>query len=126
MSNASVAIVGCGAAGMATAYYLHRRGVRVEVIESAPTIGGRMATAGLGNRSIALGGKNIGRRYELFREFVQTMGDQPFEYFGLNSSRVRNGRIITFDGERRWTGLLRTLATTTLRDIARLGPMVTA
>jgi oxygen-dependent protoporphyrinogen oxidase len=111
---------------MATAYYLHRAGFRVEVIESAPTIGGRMATAPLGNRGIALGGKNIGRRYALFREFVQAMGDQPFEYFGLNSSRIRNGRIITFDGERRWAGLLRTLSTTTLRDIARLVPMVMA
>ena len=67
---------------MATAYYLLQQGTQVEVLESEPTIGGRMVTARLGKCSIALGGKNIGRRYDLFREFVRVMGDQPFEYFG--------------------------------------------
>src|SRR5215470_15446132 len=98
MQRLSIAVVGGGAAGMAAAYHLRRQGHHVEVIERGSCLGGRMATATLGSRKIALGGKNIGRRYTLFREFVRDMGDQPFEYFGLNSSRIRDGRVVTLDG----------------------------
>ena len=126
MQPLSIAVVGGGAAGLAAAYYLRRQGHRVELIERSPYLGGRMATATLGTRKIALGGKNIGRRYALFREFVRDMGDQPFEYFGLNSSRIRDGRIVTLDGERRWAGVLRVLRTCTLRDVLRAAPMVAA
>jgi oxygen-dependent protoporphyrinogen oxidase len=126
MSIRSIAVVGGGAAGMAAAYYLRRDGHRVEVIERDDRLGGRMATAMLGRRSIALGGKNIGRRYTLFREFVREMGDQPFEHFGLNSSRIRDGRVVTFDGERRLAGMLRLLRTCSARDILRAGAMAAA
>ena len=37
-----------------------------------------------------------------------------------------NGRIVTFDGERRLAGLLRMLRKATLGDIARLAPMIRA
>ena len=126
MQHLSIAVVGGGAAGLAAAYYLRRQGHRVELIERSPCLGGRMSTATLGNRKIALGGKNIGRRYTLFREFVRDMGDQPFEYFGLNSSRIRDGRIVTLDGERRWAGVMRVIRTCTLRDVVRAAPMVAA
>jgi oxygen-dependent protoporphyrinogen oxidase len=122
----SIAVVGGGAAGMAAAYYLRRDGHRVELIERDERLGGRMATAMLGARHIALGGKNIGRRYTLFREFVREMGDQSFEPFGLNSSRIRDGRVVTFDGERRITGMLRLLRTCSVRDLLRAGPMAAA
>jgi protoporphyrinogen/coproporphyrinogen III oxidase len=126
MQPLSIAVVGGGAAGLAAAYYLRRQGHRVELIEKGACLGGRMTTATLGARKIALGGKNIGRRYTLFREFVRDMGDQPFEYFGLNSSRIRDGRIVTLDGERRWAGMMRVLRTCTLRDVLRAAPMVAA
>jgi oxygen-dependent protoporphyrinogen oxidase len=113
----SIAVIGGGAAGLAAAYYLRRGGCRVELIEAGSCLGGRMASAKLGNRSIALGGKNIGRRYTLFREFVREMGDQPFEKFGLNSSRIRNGRTVTFDDDRRWAGMFDLLRNCTLGDI---------
>jgi oxygen-dependent protoporphyrinogen oxidase len=122
----SIAVVGGGAAGIAAAFYLRRQGFRVEVIEREKQLGGRMATARLGRRDIALGGKNIGRRYALFREFVRAMGDQPFEYFGLNSSRVRDGRIVTLDGDRRWSSLLRFLRTCTAADAVKLAGMIAA
>src|ERR1700730_11048752 len=126
MNHRSIAIIGGGAAGLAAAYYLRRKGHRVELIERGSQLGGRMATAMLGTRKVALGGKNIGRRYTLFREFVRDMGNQPFEYFGLNSSRIRDGRIVTLDGERRWSGMLRVLRTCTLSDVVRAAPMVAA
>jgi protoporphyrinogen/coproporphyrinogen III oxidase len=122
----SIAVVGGGAAGLAAAYYLRRGGCRVEVIEAGSCLGGRMASAKLGNRSIALGGKNIGCRYTLFRQFVRDMGNQPFEKFGLNSSRVRNGRIVTFDGERRWAGLFDLLRNCTLGDILKAARIAAA
>lgn len=122
----SIGIVGGGAAGLAAAYYLRRQGHRVEVIEGGSRLGGRMATAMLGNRPVALGGKNIGRHYALFREFVREMGDQPFEYFGLNSSRIQDGRIVTLDAERRWRGMLRTLSACTPGDIVKAARMALA
>ena len=122
----SVVVVGGGAAGIAAAFYLRQAGCRVDLIDSGSQLGGRMATARLGAREIALGGKNIGRRYALFRDFVRRMGDQPFEYFGLNSSRIRNGRIVTLDGERRLSGLTRLLRSCTVADIAKLALMAQA
>jgi oxygen-dependent protoporphyrinogen oxidase len=122
----SIAVVGGGAAGIAAAFYLRRKGCRVDVIECGSRLGGRMATARLGARDIALGGKNIGRHYSLFRDFVREMGNQPFEYFGLNSSRIRDGHIVTFDGERRWSGLFRFLRTCTAGDAVKVARMAAA
>jgi len=122
----SVAVVGGGAAGIAAAHYLRRGGCRVEVIEAGARLGGRMASARLGGRSITLGGKNIGGRYELFREFVRTMGNHPFEKFGLNTSRIRDGRIVTFDDERRWPALVELLRICTLGDVRKAAAMAAA
>jgi oxygen-dependent protoporphyrinogen oxidase len=122
----SVAVVGGGAAGIATAHYLRRSGCRVELIEAGTGLGGRMASAKLGERLITLGGKNIGHRYTLFREFVRATGDQPFEKFGLNTSRIRDGRIITFDGEHRWSALADVLRTCTFGDVLKAAAMAAA
>ncbi|PJZ70476.1 hypothetical protein CH373_05230 [Leptospira perolatii] len=126
MNQKSIAVIGGGISGIATAYYLQQRGFQVEVLESESQIGGRMATANLRGRNIALGGKNIGRKYSLFREFTQSMGDNPFEYFGLNSSRVRNGKIITFDEKKRYKGMWQFLKSCSLKDLIRLIPMMRA
>src|SRR5689334_19563705 len=103
-------VVGAGASGLAAAFFLKQRGLASLVIERDNTLGGRMGTVNLGDRAIDCGGKNIGRRYTLFRAFAASLGAHRFEYFGLNSSQVIDGRITTFEARSRWK---------TLRDITR-------
>jgi len=95
-------IVGGGASGLAAAFFLKQRGLESVVIERDNTLGGRMGTVSLGDRSIDCGGKNIGKRYTLFREFAASLGTHAFEYFGLNSSQVIDGRVTTFEASSRW------------------------
>jgi oxygen-dependent protoporphyrinogen oxidase len=103
-------VVGGGASGLAAAYFLRQRGLESIVVERESTAGGRMGTMSLGGRTIDCGGKNIGKRYQLFRAFAASLGSHPFEYFGLNSSQVVDGHVRTFDAGSRWR---------TLRDVTR-------
>src|SRR4051812_46470782 len=95
------AVVGAGMSGIAAAFYLQARGHEVELLEREPAIGGRCRPERLGDREITFGGKNIGHRYALFREFTTAMGDNPYEYFGINSARVRGDSLRIFDSTRR-------------------------
>jgi len=63
-------IVGGGASGLATAFFLKQLGLDSEIVERESTVGGRMGTVELGGRSLDCGGKNIGRQYKLFRQFA--------------------------------------------------------
>jgi oxygen-dependent protoporphyrinogen oxidase len=81
-----------------------------------------VAPARLGGRPIELGGKNIGRRYTLFREFAREMGATEYEFFGINSSRVlADGRLLTVDSTRRWKSVLGLLRACPLGDLWRFG-----
>lgn len=93
------AVVGSGASGIAVTYYLRQQGFDVELIEAEEAIGGRIRPFLLGDRLVQLGGKNIGIKYRLFREFTAAMGDNPYEFFGLNTSQIRNGQIVTLNGD---------------------------
>ncbi|MDJ0647678.1 MAG: FAD-dependent oxidoreductase [Xenococcaceae cyanobacterium MO_188.B19] len=117
MTQKSYAVVGGGASGIATAYYLQQQGFKVELIERGERLGGRIATCKMGDRQIAMGGKNIGKGYHLFREFTEAMGNNPYEFFGLNSSQVRNGKIVTLDGSKRWRGIFQLLGSFSPKDI---------
>lgn len=99
--SANFAVVGGGISGIAAAHFLRARNIGVEIFEKDAVLGGRVGSGKLGKRSIDFGGKNIGHRYHLFRSFVRSLGDFRFEPFGINSSRVRNGRIVTLDSSRR-------------------------
>jgi len=117
-------IVGGGASGLASAFFLKQLGMDSVIVERDGAIGGRMGTAPLGERMVDCGGKNIGRQYELFRRFAASLGDHPFEYFGLNSSQAVEARVKTFDGGSRWRsmgGLVRGLAT---RDVVRFAQVL--
>src|ERR687896_266288 len=98
-------VVGGGASGLAAAYFLEQRGLPSLIVERDDAIGGRMGTVRLGDRSLDCGGKNIGRRYTLFRRFAASLGSHPFEYFGLNSSQVIDGRVRTFEASARWRSM---------------------
>jgi protoporphyrinogen/coproporphyrinogen III oxidase len=119
MDSRTYAVVGGGASGIAVTYYLQQQGINVDLIESNDYLGGRMASCQLGERQVAMGGKNIGKGYHLFRQFTQAMGDNPYEFFGLNSSQIRNGKIVTVDGSRRWLGIFQLLSRLSITDLFR-------
>ncbi len=114
------AVIGGGISGIAAAYFLRQAGIQAEVIEQGGQLGGRIASCPLGDRDIDIGGKNIGRRYELFRAFTRDMGDNPYEPFGINSSRVRDGKLLTLDSKQRWRGFSGFLRSCPPRDIVRM------
>lgn len=114
------AIVGGGLSGLAAAWYLQGRGADTHIFESEGKLGGRAISGELNGRLLTLGGKNIGRSYTRFRAFTSSLGDHRYEYFGINSSRVIDGRMVTFDSKHR-AGMLRNLRGVSARDIARLG-----
>ena len=119
MNLNTYAVVGSGASGTAVTYYLRQRGFNVELIEQDDAIGGRIRPFYLGSRPVQLGGKNIGKTYNLFREFTQSMGNNPYEFFGLNSSQIRNNKLLTLDNNRRIKATLDFMREGTPKDIWR-------
>lgn len=117
------AVVGGGLSGLAAAWYLQRRGADTQLVERDAALGGRAGSGRLGDRTVTLGGKNIGRGYSRFRDFTQSLGEHPYEYFGINSSRVLDGRLFTFDSQAR-RKTLRQLSGIPPRDLARLGRLL--
>ncbi|MFI6170574.1 FAD-dependent oxidoreductase [Nocardia sp. NPDC051052] len=120
-----VAVVGAGVAGIAAALALHRAGCAVEILELEDRIGGRLGFAELGDREVMLGGKNIGRAYSRFRAMLDLLGGTGYEPFGINTSRIVAGRLVSLDSDNRaetMNGILRMCDwrdLTTLDSIAR-------
>jgi oxygen-dependent protoporphyrinogen oxidase len=117
-------IVGGGASGLASAFFLKQLGLDSVIVERDRTLGGRMGGMQLGARTLDGGGKNIGRRYELFRQFVASLGSHPFEYFGLNSSQVIDGEVRTFDARSRWRTLIHLMRGISPADVIRFGRLL--
>lgn len=120
MSGARVAVVGGGVSGIATAYFLAKLGLAPEIVEAEATLGGRAGSGTLGGNSIDIGGKNIGRRYELFRQFLADHGNPELEFFGINSSSVQGGVLRTIDSEKKLKSLYHLLRLVGPRDFMRL------
>lgn len=80
-------------AGMAAAEQLRLRGHLAEVYEAGGGLGGRIAPDMLGPREICLGGKNVGRRYERFRELLARRGHRDYELFGPESGQLVRDRV---------------------------------
>lgn len=118
-----IAVVGAGISGLTAALRLHLLGHDVELIEADETLGGRFGVGRLGDRPVMTGGKNIGRRYHTFRWFTATLGVDAYESFGYNASRVKNGRVLTLDSERRGQTLRNIRQMGSTRDVARLAQM---
>jgi oxygen-dependent protoporphyrinogen oxidase len=83
-----------------------------------------MGTVRLGERTLDCGGKNIGRQYTLFRTFAASLGHHPFEYFGLNSSQVIDGRLETFDAGARWRTMAGLARGASLSDVVRFARLL--
>jgi len=125
LSGSRYAIVGGGVSGLAAAWYLQRRGAETHIVERDGALGGRAGSGRLGGRRLTLGGKNIGRGYTRFRAFAQDLGEHPYEYFGISSSRVLDGRLLSFDSAARGRAL-RQLRGVPARDLVRLGRLMLA
>ena len=115
-----VAVIGGGVSGMAAAYYLARQGHQVDLYESSDRLGGRMALSHLQGREICLGGKNIGFHYKEFRRFLAHYGKPKYEYFGLNSARLSNGKVLPFNSKKKREQFLTLLRSTTILDLWKL------
>jgi oxygen-dependent protoporphyrinogen oxidase len=117
-------IVGGGASGLAAAFFLKQLGMDSAVVERDHNVGGRMGTIELAGRPLDCGGKNIGKQYTLFRQFAESLGSHPFEYFGLNSSQAVDGKLKTFDATARWRSMFDLARGASARDMARFGNLL--
>ncbi|MEU7141406.1 FAD-dependent oxidoreductase [Nocardia sp. NPDC046473] len=115
-----VAVVGAGVSGIAAALALHRAGCAVEILEREDRIGGRLGLAELGDREVLLGGKNIGRAYSRFRAMLDLLGGTGYEPFGINTSRVVAGRLVSLDSDNRAETMNGILRMCNWRDLAKL------
>lgn len=118
-----VAVVGAGMSGIAAAHALSQAGFQPEILEAGATLGGRAGSLRLGDKNIDIGGKNIGRKYLRFREFIRKHGSPPLEFFGINSSTVRNGRLHTLDSQKKLASLWHVLRLVGPRDFVRLAQL---
>nr|WP_260859809.1 FAD-dependent oxidoreductase [Streptomyces cupreus] len=119
-TGSTVAVVGGGWSGIAAAWYLAGGGAEVTLFDEQDRLGGRCAGTELGSRTVTLGGKNIGRNYTYFRDFARTLGSVAFEPFGINSSRVEDGRLRTIDSSARLRSATVLARSTSPRDGIRL------
>jgi protoporphyrinogen/coproporphyrinogen III oxidase len=115
-----IAVVGAGISGMSAAIMLEGIGNDVDLIERDGALGGRFGVGTLGDRDVMMGGKNIGRRYHAFRGFLASLGDYPFEPFGINQSTMRAGQVLTLDSSRRGRTLANIRRMGSPRDLARM------
>lgn len=115
-----VAVIGGGVSGMAAASFLARQGRQVDLYEASDRLGGRMAISKLDGREICLGGKNIGSQYQEFTEFLAHYGKPQYEYFGLNSARLLNGKVLPFNSENKSRQLFTLLRSAILPDLWKL------
>jgi len=121
--SARVAVVGGGVAGLVAALELDRAGHEVEVLERDDVLGGRFGAGRLGTRDVMFGGKNVGQKYTTFRGFVDALGDHRWEPFGINASRVKDGRVLTLDSSHRLRSLRNFRHGGSVRDLGRLAAL---
>lgn len=122
-----IAVIGSGVSGIATTHYLRQRNIDVDLYEAAANIGGRIGNEQLLGRRVDFGGKNIGKHYTRFREFVKACGKEDFEYFGLNTSQLINGKIFRISREgARVSNLLKMIYLCGFEGTIKLYPMIRA
>lgn len=122
-SGRRVAVVGAGISGLSAAISLHSAGYDVDLFDRDTVLGGRFGVAKLGERSIMLGGKNIGHKYTAFRSFVGTLGDFDYEPFGINQSMMKDDKVLAVDSSRRRRTLGNIRKMGSFRDLTRLALM---
>lgn len=110
--------------GIAATHALQAACFRVELVERAAVLGGRIGPAQLEGHPVELGGKNIGRRYAKFRALAAALGEDRYEHIGINTARVAKEGLKTIDSSRRWSSFLAQLGQRSVRDLSRLAGLV--
>lgn len=122
-----VAVIGGGISGIASAFYLSQRNIDVDLYESEGQIGGRAGSEKLLGRRVDFGGKNIGKHYDRFRAFTKAYGNPEFEHFGINTSQLINGRIVSLNRDgAKWFNLLKLIHLSGIDGILKLYPHIKA
>jgi oxygen-dependent protoporphyrinogen oxidase len=118
------AVIGGGISGIASAYYLNRQGIPVDLYEADLHPGGRIGSQCLDGHWLDFGGKNIGKRYRRFRGFIDSLGGMEFEYFGFNTSQLLDGRVVSINKESAgWFNILRFFQLCGVPGFLKLLPM---
>jgi oxygen-dependent protoporphyrinogen oxidase len=121
------AVIGGGISGIASAFYLNLQGIPVDLFEAGVRPGGRIGSECLDGRWLDFGGKNIGKRYRRFRDFIDSIGGMEFEYFGFSTSQLLDGRVVSINKEKAsWYNALRFLQLCGLPGVFRLFPLAMA
>jgi oxygen-dependent protoporphyrinogen oxidase len=115
------AVVGGGITGIAAATRLQHLGCQVDLLERGQQIGGRVGFDTTWGREIAMGGKNIGRRYTEFRKLINALGGATYEPFGISTSRIVDGQLVAFDSSRRVEMIRNFRQMCELRDLVKIG-----
>ncbi|MBN1928396.1 MAG: FAD-dependent oxidoreductase [Chlorobiaceae bacterium] len=122
-----IAVIGGGISGIASAFYLTRHNVSVDLFESDEQLGGRAGSEKMLDRWVDFGGKNIGRQYKRFREFAKSCGNPDFEYFGINTSQLINGRIVSLNRDgAKFYNLLKLIKLCGIPGVVKLYPHIKA
>lgn len=120
-----IAVVGAGISGMSAAAVLDGAGYDVELIDQDAVMGGRFGVGKLGERSVMLGGKNVGLKYTAFRSFLASLGDYPMEPFGINQSTMKDGEVLTLDSSKRSRSLANIRRMGSVSDLAKVARLAT-
>jgi glycine/D-amino acid oxidase-like deaminating enzyme len=97
-----VAVVGAGAAGLAAAHALTRRGHSVVVFERSDRIGGKCWTVDVEGREYELGAAWVGPAYRCVRRLLREVGMRPTR-FPIDGAYVEGQRLAAFNPARRDT-----------------------
>ncbi|WP_310413232.1 NAD(P)/FAD-dependent oxidoreductase [Chamaesiphon sp. OTE_8_metabat_110] len=90
---APVLIVGAGIAGLTAAYYLHRSGIPVRIIEASKRVGGRMLsqTNAIGTAAtVELGGEFIDSGHKNIRNLARDLGLAEVDLFAIDRGLTQN------------------------------------
>lgn len=121
-----VAVIGCGASGMSTAFHLFKEGVEVDVFEKEASIGGRMSTKTLNGKEICIGGRNIGNKYDVFRAFCDSLEENEFGDFASKVHQHSDKDVKSFDSSNKLKSMINSLRDLTFKDMRRMFPIMMA
>ena len=113
MSEADVAVVGAGLAGLVAARELRAAGASVAVLEARDRVGGRTLNEPLGDGQVVeVGGQWLGPTQDRIAALAREVGIDTF------STHVTGARLIEFDGRlRRYTGRIPRIGPAVLADV---------
>ena len=113
MSEADVAVVGAGLAGLVAARELRAAGASVAVLEARDRVGGRTLNEPLGDGQVVeVGGQWLGPTQDRIAALAREVGVDTF------ATHVTGARLIEFDGRlRRYTGRIPRIGPAVLADV---------